>query len=143
MRVLGVDSGTKWIGLAVSDELAVSIRPLQVLKATTVKQDARRITQIARDVQAETIVVGLPVHMDGSWGSSAARAMKLVAQLRKLTGKPVVAWDERLSSCAAMELLQQRGEKPTKIRTNQIAACLILQDYLSAQSQQITSLQTT
>ncbi|GBC77636.1 Putative pre-16S rRNA nuclease [bacterium HR08] len=132
MRILAVDPGMKRIGLALCDELEISVRPLVVLTARGVKRDAQAIAELARAHQVGRIVVGLPLNMDGTVGPSARRARKLAHRLRALTGLPVSLWDERLTSVEAEMLLRERGERPTPERVDQVAACVILQDFLTA-----------
>ncbi len=132
MRILAVDPGTRRIGLALCDELGISVRPLLVLAARGVETDARAIAELARAHQAEGIVVGWPLNLDGTVGPAARRAEKLARRLRALAGVPVSLWDERLTSVEAETLLRERGERPTPERVDQVAACVILQDFLTA-----------
>lgn len=131
MRILAVDPGMKRIGLALSDELELSARPLAVLRARGLKHDARAIAQYARAHHVEGIVIGWPLHMDGTVGPSARRAQKLAHRVRALTGLPVALWDERLTSAEAEMLLRERGERPTPERVDAVAACVILHDFLT------------
>jgi len=131
MRILAVDPGTKRIGLALCDELEISVRPLTVLVSRGEEHDARTIAELARAHGAEGIVIGWPLHMDGTISLSARRARRLAHRLRALTGLPVVLWDERLTSVEAEALLRERGERPTPERIDQVAACVILHDFLT------------
>jgi putative Holliday junction resolvase len=132
MRILAVDPGTRRIGLALCDELGISVRPLEGLTARGLEQDARAIADLARAHRVEGIVVGWPLNMDGTVGPAARRAEKLARRLRALAGVPVSLWDERLTSVEAETLLRERGERPTPERVDQVAACVILQDFLTA-----------
>ncbi|MCS6817462.1 MAG: Holliday junction resolvase RuvX [Blastocatellia bacterium] len=132
MRILAVDPGTRRIGLALCDELGISVRPLVTLVARGVERDARAIAEVARAHQVQGIVVGWPLNMDGTVGPAARRAEKLARRLRALAGVPISLWDERLTSIEAEALLRERGERPTPERVDQVAACVILQDFLAA-----------
>jgi putative Holliday junction resolvase len=131
MRILAVDPGTKRIGVALCDELEIAVRPLPVLASRGGEHNARAIAELARAHGAEGIVIGWPLHMDGTISPSAERARRLARRLHALTGLPVVLWDERLTSVEAETLLRERGERPTPERIDQVAACVILQDFLT------------
>lgn len=141
MRILAVDSGTKIIGLAVCDEMEMTITPLPILCAGGLGQDARRICDLARRMNVDAVVVGLPLNMSGTEGPAAARARRLAERIRQMLGKPVIEWDERLTTHAAREYLIARGERPRKDRVNQIAACLILEDYLQERRPSVSSVE--
>jgi len=133
MRILAVDYGTNRIGLASCDMSGLGIRAFKTLLSQGIKRDAHQLVECALELGVDRIIVGLPMKMSGAIGTSAHRATKLVAQLQKLTNLQVVLWDERLTSKAATAWMAEHGIKPgrrTAIR-DQIAACLILEDYLS------------
>jgi putative Holliday junction resolvase len=131
MRVLAIDSGTKSIGVAVCDEMQMTITPLSVMPARGLRHDARAISELAERLNVEAVVVGLPLNMDGTEGAAARRVRRLAQRIRERLGKSVIEWDERLTTHAAKEYLIARGERLRKERLNQIAACLILEDYLT------------
>jgi putative Holliday junction resolvase len=139
MRILAVDSGTKIIGLAVCDEIEVTITPLPIVRARGLGQDARRICDLAKQMNVDAIVVGLPLNMSGTEGPAAARARRLAERIRQTLAKPVVEWDERLTTHAAREYLIGRRERLQKERINQIAACLLLEDYLHHRRRAVSS----
>lgn len=128
-----MDYGTKRIGLATGDKSGLGIRAVKTLSSQGIKRDAHELLKWALELGAESILVGLPVKLSGAFGISAQRAKKLAAQLQKLTNLPVILWDERLTSRAATAWMDQHGIKPRRRKDirDQIAACLILEDYLS------------
>lgn len=134
-RILGVDFGHARIGVAVSDELGLLAHPVETIAATN--NAAERVAQIAGEKQAGTIVVGLPRHMDGSVGASAAAALAFAERLRSLVTCDVITQDERLSTVAANRALRQSGRKTRQTRAyvDQVAAQVILQTFLDRQQQ--------
>lgn len=128
--LLGVDWGTKHIGLAVSDPTRCLARPLPTLSASTPFQALQGVIQAARDTGVQEVVVGLPLHMSGEEGISARKARRLGVALEK-EGFSVIYYDERLSSEEAQDLLREQGDrKPEKARIDQMAALVLLQNYL-------------
>src|SRR6188508_747036 len=95
-RILGIDLGQARIGVAVSDELGMLAHPLETINATG--DAARRIAEIAREKNAESVVVGLPRHMNGAVGTSANEALAFAAKLRAIVSCEVITWDERLTT---------------------------------------------
>jgi putative Holliday junction resolvase len=133
-RILGIDWGTKRVGVAVSDPGRHLARPLPTLLASTPEEAAQGVLQAAREADAETVLVGLPVHMNGEEGASARKARRLGAALEK-AGLTVIYRDERLTSEEARERLRQQGDRrPARERVDQMAALVLLQDYLDAGS---------
>ncbi len=132
MRCLGLDLGSKRIGVAVSDELEVTVRDLTVILRKGGQHDLERIAHLAKELGVEKIVLGLPLNMDGTEGRQAELARKFGETLEEHLHIPVVLWDERLSSWEAEEILAKRGIKPHKRRevVDQVAASIILEDYL-------------
>lgn len=135
-RVLAVDPGEKRVGLAVSDPDGVIAQPLTTISATPRATLAARIAEVARAHEAERIVVGLPVRLDGSQGPEAVSARALAADLRRAAGLAVELVDERLSSAQAERALLSGGASRARRREvrDRVAATLILQAYLEAAS---------
>jgi len=133
-RVVGIDPGEARVGLAVSDEGRTIARPLEVLEGGSVKRVAAAIAEKADELEAQTIVVGHAVRMDGSVGARAIAARELAAAIENVSRATVVLRDERLSSAEAERVLRERGEKTRgrKSRIDEMAACMILQGYLDA-----------
>ena len=133
-RVLGVDFGQARIGLAVSDELGLLAHPLDTVPAKPLDAAIKRIAQLAREKDVETVVVGLPRHMSGAAGVAAAEVEAFAAKLRPLLKCAVVMWDERLTTTAAHRALRDAGKKTRATRgvVDQVAAQMILQGYLDS-----------
>lgn len=133
MRILAVDYGTKRIGLATGDDQGLIVRAIKTLPSQGIKRDAHRLIECAESFASDKIIIGQPLTMTGEIGQAARRAQKLATQLRRLTDRPVLLWDERLTSKAADQWMAEHGIKPSRRRAlrDQIAACLILEDYLS------------
>ena len=134
-RVLAVDWGTRRIGVAVSDETWSLARSLPTLNVNSAREAASALADLARENEAEIIVLGDPVHMDGREGSSSMRVRHLMDRLAQiLPGTRFVLWDERLSSHQAMEILKERQEKIRGVpgRLDQVAAALLLQSFLDS-----------
>jgi putative Holliday junction resolvase len=135
MRVLGVDPGARRIGLALSDEDGCFASPHATLPGGALEASARSISDAARALQAERIVVGWPLSLDGTEGEAARKARLLSERVRELSGLPVVLWDERLTSRAAERELRASGMSRERRRaaTDRVAAALLLQSYLDAE----------
>lgn len=134
MRILAVDWGAKRAGLAVCDELGLTVRPLATIhrKPGTSLIDA--ISAYVADLSVELVVVGVPLRADGSVGDAAARILGFAETLRRQLPCPVDTWNERLTSHAAEEWMRER-RIPLKKRSqiiDQIAAAILLEDFLAA-----------
>ncbi|MFN2621322.1 MAG: Holliday junction resolvase RuvX [Chthoniobacterales bacterium] len=131
-RILGIDLGRARIGVAVSDELGLLAHPLETIPASN--DAARRIVELVREKNAECVVIGLPRHMNGSVGESAADALAFAKKLQALSSCEIVMWDERLTTMAANRALRDSGRKTRNTRqvVDQVAAQMILQGYLDS-----------
>ena len=131
-RLLGVDLGTKTIGLALSDVERRIATPLQTLKRTKFTPDAAAIRAVAERFGVGGLVVGLPLNMDGSEGPRAQATRAFVRNLAPLLGLPVAFWDERLSTFAVTRTLIEadasRGRRQALV--DKMAAAYILQGAL-------------
>lgn len=133
MRVLAVDFGSKRIGTAISDGLGITTRPVETIRRSGIERDIARLKFLAEDLQAEAVVVGLPLRMDGTAGDAARRALKFARRLQSAVDVPVHTQDERLTSYEAEQMMIEQGLNRDE-RRNQSdarAAMIILQDYLS------------
>ena len=134
-RFLGIDHGSKRIGLAVSDPDATLASPLKTIDAAANLSDqVAAVLSCAREYEIDAFVVGLPLNMDDTEGNQAKTVRRFGAELERISGKPVHYWDERLSSHAAEELLRpaELTRKKHKARLDRIAALVILQGFLDA-----------
>ena len=130
-RSLGVDYGTKRVGLAISDALGLTARPLAVLPRSSVVEE---VVSLVKDQDVVTIVVGLPTGLSGDEGMSASEARKLADELGSATGVDVILRDERYTSRMAESSLLESGMKRRRRResVDKVAAAIILQDYLDS-----------
>ena len=133
MRILSLDIGKRRIGVAVSDPLGLVARPVQTLQSVSLNADVAKVIEIARELEAEKIVVGDPLHMSGDAGTMSNRAHKFGEALHEASGLPVEYCDERLTSVEAQRILQESGVPPRKARgqIDAVAAAVILQSYLN------------
>src|ERR1700722_17081751 len=109
MRVLGIDHGSKRVGLAISDETAMIAQPLSYLDAQPTVKLLSSLGEIVIERSVGEIVVGLPRNMDGSYGEAAEKVREFVAALQQVVTVPIRTWDERLTSVQANRILIQGG----------------------------------
>jgi putative Holliday junction resolvase len=141
--ILAIDYGKKRLGLALSDELGVTSRPHATWKRVNRRRDLARLRELVRQQRVRRIVVGLPLHLDGSPSEMSEEAKSFAARVEKALGLPVEMMDERLSSWEARQTLavansSERARRAPFGRTesrkqtplDEIAAAIILQDYL-------------
>src|SRR5215467_12841951 len=130
MRVLAIDLGTKRIGTAVSDELGITVRPVETIRRSALRRDLDHLKFLVEDLQAEAVVVGLPLRMDGTIGDAASAALRFADKLRSHLGIKVFTQDERLTSYEVEQLMIERGVAPNerRARSDEFAAMIILQD---------------
>jgi len=135
-KLLAVDYGTKRIGLAISSVLG-TIHPRPRLDRTTTKADVGRLALLAAEEEADAFLIGLPHHMDGEVSDMEVEARAFAARLAEASGLPVYGTDERLTSQQALRILkrQHRDPRKRKERVDSAAACLLLQDFLAADSE--------
>ena len=129
---MGLDVGTRTIGIAISDELGLTAQGLRTLKRKSMEDDLREIAAIIGQFGIDAIVVGLPKNMDGTLGEQAENVLKWVDVLKDQTKLPVATWDERLSTVGANKVLLEAdlSRKKRKKVIDKLAAVLILQGYL-------------
>lgn len=133
-RILGIDFGTKRIGLAVSDPLGIIARPLETIAND--KTTLHKINKVIQELGIEAIVVGLPFNLKGERGQKAAEVENFIDQLKNSTQLPVFEADERFTSSTAKATLLQMGvkkkQRQDKSKIDLMAAALILQSYLDS-----------
>jgi putative Holliday junction resolvase len=134
MRILGLDVGTKRIGIAISDELGWTAQGIKTLHRSAGESDLGEIRNIAREYGVEKIVVGLPANMNGSLGPQAEMVLGFVQELREILDLPIITWDERLSTVEATKMFIRAdlSRKKRKRKVDITAAIIILQSYLDS-----------
>jgi len=134
-RILGIDMGTKRIGLAVSDPLGITAQGLEVWVRRGREADLNHLLEVARNYGVHRMVVGLPRHLNGQPGAAAPEIMEFAGVLGEALGVEIIFWDERLTTVAAERLLIQADVSRRRRRqvVDQLAAVLILQSYLDSQ----------
>lgn len=134
-RIIGIDFGLKRLGIAISDEMKIIASSLTCIQAEkTLSLTLDKILNLLKDYAVEKVVIGYPLHMDGSKGILAEEAERFAKLLEKSSGLQVDMWDERLSSVQAERSLKQAGlnrKKRSKV-VDQVAASYILQSYLDS-----------
>ena len=142
--ILAIDYGQKRYGLALSDESGLTSRPFATWTRINRRRDLARFRELARQQGVRRIVVGLPLHLDGSASEMSEEAKSFAARVEKALGLPVEMMDERLSSWEAKQTtsanqLQAHSSRSGRLRKplDDVAAAVILRDYLELQRQQI------
>lgn len=132
-RLLSLDLGTKRVGVAVSDELQLTAHPLPPLKRSNWKNLLGQISDLRHSFDAQGIVIGLPLKLDGTEGDAAREARRIARNLALSLDVPVHLQDERLTSHAAEEILRAAGVKGVELtaRLDSEAATIILRDFIS------------
>lgn len=137
MRVLGLDYGSKTVGVAVSDPLGWTAQGVEIIRRKSenkLRQTLARIEELIAQYQAETIVLGFPKHMNNTVGDRAEKSLAFAEMLKRRTGLPVVMWDERLTTVEANRTLMETGvrRENRKEYVDELAAVFILQGYLDS-----------
>jgi putative Holliday junction resolvase len=131
-KLLGLDLGTKTIGVAISDGMRYSATPLETIKRQKFTQDAERVVQLIAENDAVAVVLGLPLNMDGSEGPRAQSTRAFARNLAQKIAIPIVFWDERLSTSAVTRTLIEadvRRDRRAEV-VDKLAASYILQGAL-------------
>jgi putative holliday junction resolvase len=136
-RVMGLDVGKVRVGVALSDPLGYTAQPLLTLWRKSRGEDFRSLMRLIRKHEVSEIVVGNPLHMSGDVSPWAAKVQEFAEELRARSGLPVQLWDERLSSVAAHEILDEAGrdKRDRKYVIDQVAAVVILRGWMEAKEQ--------
>lgn len=139
-RVLGLDVGSKTIGMAVSDPLGITAQGLPTIRRKNKRLDFAALEAILKKYEIAEIVVGYPLRMSGETGTQSEKMEQFAEELRKKFGLPVHLWDERLTSAEANRVLRD-SEMSIKRRgevVDQLAAVLILQNWMESRSSVIS-----
>lgn len=134
MRILGLDFGTKRIGVAMSDELLLTAQGLDTIQRKELKSDLALIKGIVDSNDVSEVVVGLPLNMNGTYSEKTREAVSFVAELEKMISVPVKTWDERLTSMQADRAMLEGDMSRGKRRklSDRLAAQIILQSYMDS-----------
>ena len=134
MRVMALDVGDKTIGVAISDALLLTAQARPTIRRKTIKSDMDMLRQLAAENEVHEIIVGQPLHMDGKESRQSQKVAAFAEELRKTLDLPVVFWDERLTSFAAEQHLEEMGLnwRQRREHVDKIAAMIILQNYLDS-----------
>ena len=135
MRILGLDFGSKTIGVAVCDPFGWTAQGLEIIRReeeNNLKKSIARISELCREYAVESIVLGLPKNMNNTEGERVEKTKAFGEMLERRTGLPVHYWDERLTTVAAEQILMESGvrRENRKAVIDKVAAGLILQGYL-------------
>ncbi len=135
MRIMGLDFGSKTVGVAVSDELLITAQGIEIVRRKApakLRQTLARIAELAEAYGVNEIVLGYPKNMNNTEGERCERTKEFKELLERRTGLPVVLWDERLSTAAADRSMMEMGIRRENRReyVDEIAAIFILQGYL-------------
>ena len=133
-RILALDLGQKRVGVAISDELQISIKRLKPLQRTNWKQLLLEIKKLVQEYSASGVVVGFPLSLDGRKGSAAAAVEETAGRFAKVLHIPIFLQDERLSSVEAAEQLRADGHNPNELTglIDSQAAAVILADFFAS-----------
>ena len=137
MRVMGLDYGSKTVGVAISDPLGITAQGIETIhrKAENkLRQTLARIEELVKEYEVDKLVLGFPKHMNNTIGDRAEKSLELKAMLERRTGLPVIMWDERLTTLEAERTLIESKvrREDRKKYVDKIAAVFILQGYLDS-----------
>lgn len=137
MRIMGLDYGTKTVGVAISDALCLTAQGIETItrkEENKLRRTCARIEELIREYEVERIVLGLPKHMNNDIGERAEKSLEFKEMLERRTGLEVVMWDERLTTVSAERTLMESGvrREDRKKNIDKIAAVFILQGYLDS-----------
>lgn len=143
MRILGLDYGSKTVGVAVSDPLGITAQGVSTIwrkQENKLRQTLAQIEKLVEDYQVERIVLGYPKNMNNTVGERALKSLEFKEMLERRTGLPVVMWDERLTTVEANRTLMESGvrRENRKQYLDELAAIFILQSYLDAYGREDT-----
>lgn len=137
MRIMGLDFGSKTVGVAVSDSLLITAQGLEIIQRkeeNKLRRTLARIEELIEEYEVEEIVLGLPLNMNATEGVRVELTREFQEKLERRTGLPVILWDERLTTVAADKIMMERGVRRERRKdyVDKIAATLILQGYLDS-----------
>ena len=132
-RLLALDLGARFVGVAVSDELRITAHPLPAIERRNWKDLLRRVTTIIESYDAQGLVIGLPLSLGGAEGSAAQGARATAVKFQRSLGIPVYLHDERLTTLTATAQLKEAGRSPSEIKrqVDSESAAVILSDFMA------------
>lgn len=135
MRIMGLDFGSKTVGVAVSDPLLLTAQGVEIIRRkeeNKLRRTLARIEELIEEYEVEELVLGLPKHLNGSEGVRVEFTEEFRDKLERRTGLPVVMWDERLTTVSADRTMMEAGirREHRKEYVDKLAAVFILQGYL-------------
>lgn len=141
MRIMGLDYGSKTVGVAISDSLGFTAQGIEIVRRTSenkLRQTLARLEQLIEEYEVEEIVVGFPKNMNNTIGDRATKSLEFKEMLEKRTGLPVTMWDERLTTVEADRTMMEGHirREDRKLYVDKLAAVFILQGYLDFLSNQ-------
>ena len=136
-RIMGLDFGSKTVGVAVSDPLLITAQSLEIIRRKSpgkLRQTLARIQDLAKEYEVGTFVLGYPKNMNNTEGERCEKTKEFARLLEQRTGLPVILWDERLTTVSASQIMMESGVRRENRKTyvDKIAAGLILQGYLDS-----------
>ncbi len=139
MRIIGLDYGSKTVGVAISDELGITAQGIETItrkEENKLRKTLARIEALIEEYNVEEIVLGLPKNMNNTEGERVEACREFAAMLERRTGLQVIMWDERLSTVSANKVLMESGvrRENRKAVIDKIAATFILQGYLDSKA---------
>lgn len=142
MRIMGLDFGSRTVGVAISDPLLITAQGIEIIRRkdeNKLRQTLARIEALVEEYEVGKIVLGLPKNMNDTIGERAELTLEFKEKLERRTGLPVVMWDERLTTAAADRAMMEAGirREDRKNYVDKIAACFILQGYLDASRMEV------
>lgn len=137
MRTLGLDYGSKTVGVAVTDPLGITAQGVEIIrrqKENHLRKTFQRIKELCEEYEVEKIVLGLPLNMDDTMGDRAEKTLEFKKELERRLSVPVFLVDERLTTVEAIEVMDEAGIKISEREkyVDMIAATIILKDYMNS-----------
>ena len=144
MRIMGLDFGSKTVGVAISDELLITAQGKEIIRRkeeNKLRQTLARIEELIVEFDVQEIVLGLPKNMNNTEGERVEFTLDFKEKLERRTGLPVATWDERLTTVAADRAMMEAGirREDRKEHVDKLAAVFILQGYLDMRSMKGTN----
>jgi putative holliday junction resolvase len=137
MRIMGLDFGSKTVGVAISDSLGYTAQGIEIVRRESenkLRQTLARLEVLIKEYEVEEIVLGFPKNMNNTIGERGEKSLDFKEMLEKRTGLPVVMWDERLTTVEADRTMMESGirREDRKLYVDKLAAVFILQGYLDS-----------